>query len=208
MTRLRSAQEVAADSPQAKKAAIVESYMRSFQAAGVSADAREIEAMVVADCQLVDAAGVATATRGERKPAPARTAPAEHVAAEAERNGLRATVGPGKVVKVRALDGDPRAVSERWALAAYRIAQIIQGAAAGTTLGNTGGAAVPALAREYFETWSYFTTRHAPQRQLGRVDHNPFRGMSDADAARKFMRLCEDICDRSTGRFGQWQVPK
>ncbi len=208
MTRLRSAQDVAADSPQAKKAAIVDSYMRSFRAAGVSANAREIEAMVVADCQLVDAAGITPATRSERKPAPVRTAPAEHVAAEAQRTGLRATVGPGKAVKVRALDGDPRDVSERWALAAYRIAQIIQGAASGAALGNTDGSAVPVLARAYLELWSYFTTRHAPARQLGRVDHNPFRGMSDADAARKFMRLCEDICDRSTGRFGQWMVPK
>lgn len=208
MTRLRSAQEVAADSPQAKKAAIVDSYMRSFQAAGASADAREIEAMVVADCQLVDAASIPTATRGPRKPAAPRTTPDEHVAAEAERVGLKTTVGSGKAIKVRALDGDPRAVSERWALAAYRIAQIIQGAASGAALGNVDGAAVPKLAREYLELWAYFTTRHAPPRQFGRVDHNPFRGMLDADAARKFMRMCEDICDRSTGRFGQWMVPK
>jgi len=38
------------------------------------------------------------------------------------------------------------------------------------------------------------------------IDHNPFRGLSDKDAARMFMRRVYDICDRSTGVLGHWWV--
>ncbi len=88
--------------------------------------------------------------------------------------------------------------------AVARIYRILQGAAKSSSFEQAiAGAEYPRLAREYAETWLYYQTRSQPA-PLGRVDHNPYRNLSDFDADRKFRRAVEDICDRSTGVLGAW----
>lgn len=104
-----------------------------------------------------------------------------------------------------ALYADPSLVSERWSCAVGRFLRIFQGIAKSSDVTKAvSGAEYPELTREAVELWfHYFTDRHRPAPLTG-VDRNPFRGMSDKDATRKFMRLVEDVCDRSTGKMGSW----
>lgn len=104
------------------------------------------------------------------------------------------------------LHANPYKVSPRWPYAVMRIKRILEGAAKVSSIeGAVRGAEHAKLAQEYVEAWTYYMTRSKPPPLKG-ADHNPFRFMSDVDAAKKFMRLVEDICDRSTGRLGAWYV--
>jgi len=104
----------------------------------------------------------------------------------------------------RALHADPRTISHRWPHAVARIYRILQGAQKSSSFVTAvNGAEYPELARQYAETWIYYMTRGKPA-PVGKVDHNPFRNLSDTDAMRKFVRFVEDICDRSTGKLGSW----
>jgi hypothetical protein len=67
---------------------------------------------------------------------------------------------------------------------------------------STATAQIPALARRYYELWADYLHR---DRLVG---HNPFLGMSDADALRKLEAEVYAICDASTGKLGQWWVPR
>lgn len=103
----------------------------------------------------------------------------------------------------RILHANPHQFSQRWPFAVARIYRIGEGAKASAFDRATDTAACPALAREYLELYAYYMTRQrsAP---LGKTDHNPFRALSDRDAARMFERRVESICDRSTGKLGAW----
>lgn len=104
----------------------------------------------------------------------------------------------------RVLHADPRTISHRWPYAVMRIARILESAARTPNLEHAvRDAEYSALAKEYVETWAYYMTRTRPAPLRG-TDHNPFRHMSDVDAARMFVRRVEDICDRSTGKLGSW----
>ena len=105
----------------------------------------------------------------------------------------------------RILHADPHTFSRRWPFAVARIYRIGEGAKASTFGRATDSAECPALAKEYLELYAYYMTRRAPA-PLYKIDHNPFRHLSDKDAARMFERRVEDICDRSTGRLGPWWV--
>lgn len=188
---------------------MIASYTHSYQQAGIKATAREIEQLVVSDLQLVDTAratgelaGPGRATKRDRKPGRVRP----NVIAAAERDtGTHLQASTGKAVKSRALHMDPRLVSDRWAHAVQRIGDILSRTAHASTLeGAIAGAEFSALAREYAELWSYYMTRDRPAR-IG-LDHNPFRGMSPADASRAFMARVESLCDKSTGALGPWWV--
>ncbi len=104
----------------------------------------------------------------------------------------------------RALHADPRLISSRWPNACARIFRIMQGAAKSSSFQKAvEGAEYPHLAKQYAETWLYYMTR-TQAAPLFKVDHNPFRNLSDTDAMNKFVRFVEDICDKSTGKLGPW----
>ena len=85
-----------------------------------------------------------------------------------------------------------------------RIARILEGAQFGGARRIEDAlkdAAMPELAREYTNLFAqYHLFRHRRSRW------NPFFGLSDFDAARMFEARMYSICDRSTGRFGNWWV--
>ena len=110
-------------------------------------------------------------------------------------------------MKFRAIHDRPQNVSERWGYATMRITRILEGAGRAATIeASVKDAQIPALAKKFADLWGWFQTFGGPPPPLGRVDPNPFRGLSPKDASRKFMRLVEDICDQSTGVLGSWYV--
>lgn len=112
----------------------------------------------------------------------------------------------GKVVKSRVLDAPISTLTPKQQAAINRMAYILSTAGGSSDIRKaTGNAEMPKLALEIAEDWSFFTTREAPP-PVNSVDHNPYRGMSTKDAVRRYMRVIEDICDRSTGALGPWWV--
>lgn len=104
------------------------------------------------------------------------------------------------------------ALSERWALAKGRLVRVMDGAGEPTRhadgtydlLAMTRTCGFPEGAADFLSVWLSFDFRAVWQTRK----HNPFYGMSHRDASLKFVRLVEDICDRSTCRFGSWFTPK
>ena len=192
---------------------LVESYRQSYRRNGVELTQQQLERIVVADCELVDAAERAGELRGGGTPDPTPGPIRPNLIAQAEAdNHKRLTLSEADrlataiPVRPAVMHRNPMLVSERWGAACARIARIIEGVArASTFTAAVDGAELPTLARRYAEVWSYFLTRAKPPPVRG-VDHNPFRGLSDRDASRKVMRLVEDICDASTGVLGSWYV--
>lgn len=187
---------------------MIAGYTRSYAHSQIPMTPREIEQQVVADCELVDAARAAgdidTAPRSApvQPPAP-RPDPVAQAAAE---NGLR-TNASGQIVRFRVLHDDPTKISERWGYAAGRIKRILEGIRRDTSslVVAVEHAECGKLATEFADLWAHFKQFMGPPPKTG-PDRNPFRGLSTKDAARKFQRLVEDICDRSTGipGFGPW----
>lgn len=199
--------------PQQYRERLVASYLGSYRRMYGEVDERAVERQVLADIELVEGARRAGDLRDapRRDPAdrPASVRPDLLAAAQAETNTkLSKPRDPRDAVPYRpgVTHGNPMLVSARWGAAVARIGRILQGAGrAATFSGAVANAEIPELARRYAELWSFYTTRSAPPRSRGR-DHNPFRELSDQDAARMFMRKCEDICDASTGVLGWWYV--
>lgn len=198
--------------PQTIRERMVKSYADGYRRAGQSVSNRDIERLVISDCEMVDnakAAGdIATDTKKKKKPAPRVSRPDPLKEALAE-TGTRLNVGDiganKNVVRTKALHANPLMTSERWGAAAARIQRILEGVRKDTSslVVAVEDAEIGVLATQYADLWSHFMTRYQAAPLSGN-DRNPFRGMSDRDAARKFQRLTEDICDRSTGRLGPW----
>lgn len=194
--------------PRVLRDRMIRGYTQSYARAKIRASAADIEKQVIADCQLVDAARAAgdlSATPKKKAKPKKRSNPlieAQHT------TNTRLSVNERKqVVRSRVLHGNPLAISERWGAAAARISRILEGVRRDTSslVVAVEDAEIGVLATEYADLWGHFMTRYqAPP--LSGNDRNPFRGLSDRDAARKFQRLVEDICDRSTGRLGSWYV--
>lgn len=130
------------------------------------------------------------------------------VAEAAQAAGVRLSVTPEAQARKRSsvplLERSAHFVGERWAHACARIYRILEGAGQGgasTTVAAVRDAEMPLLAAEYMRQFKLFTYLRFRDH-----DSNPYRGMSDRDSARKFMRIVEDICDRSTGKLGAWYV--
>jgi len=194
--------------PQTVRQRMIRSYTAGYRRAGIAMTSREIEQQVVSDCEIVDAARA----RGEisNGPQPGAAAPAkqrvDHVAKAAAETGMR-TNPDGQIVRFKVLHEDPTKVSERWGYAAGRIKRILEGVRKDTSslVVAVEDAELGKLATEFANLWAYFKTFMGPPPRTG-PDPNPFRGLSTRDAARKFQRLVEDICDRSTGipGLGPW----
>lgn len=183
---------------------MVASYLESYRRAGISMSQDQVEKQVVADCELVDAArrhgeiGGAKPKRDERQTRP------DVVEAAQRATGTRLTRGEQQYDRFRFLDASPQATSERWGFATARLYRILEGVGKSSNFVTAvKNAEYPALAQAAAELWMHWLTRGMPAPSLG-VDHNPFRGLSNRDASRVFMRLVEDICDRSTGVLGPW----
>lgn len=194
--------------PRTVRDRMISSYSKSYARAQIKMSQRDIERQVIADCQIVDNAKAAgdIATGQRKKPAQAKR-PRRNVVAEAQRD-TRTTLSvdsAGQVVRTRALHSRPSMTSERWGYAAGRISRILEGVRRDTSslVVAVEDAELGELAMAYADVWGYFMTRLQPPPLSGN-DRNPFRGLSDRDAARKFQRLVEDICDRSTGKLGSW----
>ncbi len=183
---------------------MIQGYSQGYSRAGIAMSQADIERQVVADCQIVDAARAAGDLSS--KPGPRRAGRPDRVSSAERETGTTLKVDErGRVVRSRMMHGNPLATSERWGFAAGRIKRILEGVRTDTSSLVTAveDAELGALATEYADTWGHFMTRlQAPP--LSGNDRNPFRGLSDRDAARKFQRLVEDICDRSTGKLGSW----
>lgn len=192
----------------AMRDAMVRSYADSYRRAQIKMDARAIEKQVIADCQLVDAARAAgdlktgpksKRTRKRERPDPLKKAQ--------QATGTTLEVDAGRhVVKSRYLHQNPLAISERWGAAAARIGRILQGVNknASSLVVAVEDAELAALATEYADLWSNFFLHFSNPAAASKNERNPFAGLSIKDAGRKFQRMVEDICDRSTGKLGSW----
>lgn len=191
-------------SPQVLRERLVESYRRSYERAGQPVPTSALERLAVSDLEITDAHNRAVKQRAPRKEALRRERP--DVLAEAQRETGTSLDPSGQTVRSKPLHGDPEAISEQWGAAVRRIAVLTASVGKLSSMNAAiDDSESPKLVRQYTEAYAYFMLRDKPAPIRG-IDHNPFRGMSDCDAALKFMRIVMDICDRSTGQFGPWWV--
>jgi hypothetical protein len=127
---------------------------------------------------------------------------------EIDRVGLK-QAGDGTPYRPIALHANPYRVGPRWPYAVMRIGRILEGCAKSSNLEHAvDGAEYKHLAREYLELYAFYLMRSKPPPPNGRVDHNPFRNLSDFDAFRCFVAKVEAICDKSAKHagLGRWYV--
>lgn len=191
--------------PQQLRERLVEFYMGSFKRAYGGADRATIERKVIADLEFVESAKrmESSAPASVRRPPPPR-----NLAAQASANaGMTIAKGaePGERYRPNFLHKNPMLISERWGAATARLMRILQGSWGSSLTEAVENSEVPRLAREFLDVYGYYMTRGRPA-PLSGVDRNPFRDLSDKDAARLFMRKVEDICDKSTRELGGWYV--
>ena len=119
-----------------------------------------------------------------------------------EQAGLKSGEG-GTLYRPIALHANPHQVGPRWPYAVMRIARILEGCARSSNLEHAvDSAEYKVLAKEYLELYAFYLMRSKPPPPNGRIDHNPFRHMSDYDAFRCFVAKVESICDKSTRHAG------
>lgn len=183
--------------------ATVRDYVRNAVRMGYRPDVEAISRLAVADLILVD-----NAKREAKRAAPAANTnkakrKREDVLAKAQQEtGVTIRAGGAKRTSASILNVPAHMANARWTYACARIMRILQGTTKKGSLEDAvKDAQIPALAREYADLYiNYFLLRN-------RIDkNNPFLGLNDRDASRKFMRLVENICDRSTGVLGGWFV--
>ena len=186
---------------------LVGDYKRNAERVGAAPDLGDLEAQVLADLAMVDQYEAEQASRPtpkpkEKKPRDIRTNELEQELAE---HNMRAYVDENPQDRVGDIIVDRTPKSEKAIAMFSRIKLIL------TPRGSIAQAAAngkdmhdaliecncPALAREFLELWSWYV----PLRGLKSLK-NPFYLMHDGDAARKFIRGLEDICDRSNGWAG------
>lgn len=189
--------------------AMVRDYKRGYLMAGMrESEAKSVaEARAIAELAIVDAARANgdivenSAKRPKERPADRPDVVAQQFA----REGLARP--SGETLRFRSFHARPQSVSERWGYAVARVRRILEGSGGASTFEQgTKNATMPKLAKEFSDLYGYWLTMFAPPPPMGTVDPNPFRGLSAKDASRKFIRLVEDICDRSTGVLGSWYV--
>lgn len=169
--------------------------------AGVAVTEAELERGAVDDLIIVEALKRGHDPTRQTKRTKPQKAEAVAAAAPEPARPFR-IVNPGEldIERIPLLHSRPAAISRRWAAAVERLRLIMEGAAPAPTHDEMLATAnCPDLALDWWKLYASFRFRHRDTR------HNPFRDMSNRDAARALMRWVEDICDRSTGRLGPWQ---
>lgn len=197
--------------PQQKREKLTASYLESYRKLGVDVDVREIEKLVVSDCELVDAADRVgelrgSAPKGQPDDAPPRERP-DYLKMEQERTGVRLTSDLPDIWHPDPLYKSAR--TERGRFLAGRIRRILaEGVTAKVVNGVPQqfyeGKAGP-LAYAIGETQALFQLRNQPASGRG-FERNKFDGLSDMEALRLYIGELERICDRSTGVFGHWYI--
>jgi hypothetical protein len=192
------------------KQVIAGDYARNAQRAGATPDMGAIERQVLADLAMVDQYEAEQAA----KPKPVRVAKerdirTDELDTELAKTGMRAYVkdDPQERQGDMILDATPK--SERAIRMFGRVKQILRPRGDIGAVARKGGdlrdctieCTDPALSLEFLELWTWY----GPLRALP-SPKNKFFYMTDTDAAAAFIRGLEDICDRSTGKFGPWWV--
>ena len=193
----------------------IRDYARNMGAPGMPSTIEEIERLAVADLVLSDAV---------TRDAPAHIPPTAAQVAEAKVARRQTLAEEQRAKGVELTNEAPRELgpqfdlppefgtSDRWGHAKGRLAAIVAGAGAPKRFASgafdfrsmTSTCACPDLAYRFLAAWCDFDLRYVAQT----AKHNPFFGMSSRDASLKLARVVEDLCDASTGRLGQWWVPK
>lgn len=190
--------------------AVVQDYKRNAERAGQTPDMNAIEAQVLKDLAMVDMYDAEQASKPARVPVKKeRDIRTDELTAEIEANNLKVYVKDDPTDKPGDMICDATPKSERAVRMFGRIKQILRprgdiGAMArrGNTIAeSTIECTDPELALEFLELWTWYM----PLRMLA-SSKNKFYWLNDGDAAKLFIRGLEDICDRSTGRFGPWWV--
>lgn len=206
-------------SPHELKARMLEDYTAKAGLPGMPREPEAIERLVLHDLHLADAFH---RDEGPQTKGPTPTAQdfaanrAKANAAIAEQTNGKGSLHVGQAPTEWGPTLDlPRSVgmSERWMLAKGRLRRIMEGASPPIRHPDgsydfksmTATCGYPAGAYEFLSNWFSFDLRGLVQTRK----HNPFFGLTHREASLKFVRLAEDICDRSTATsLGQWFVPK
>lgn len=190
--------------------AVVQDYKRNAERAGNAPNMDAIESQVLKDLAMVDMYEAEQASKPAHVPVKKeRDIRTDELDKECKEKNLRAYVkdSPSDDRGDMICDAVPK--SERAVRMFGRIKQILRprgdiGAMArrGNTIAeSTIECTDPKLSLEFLELWTWYM----PLRALP-SPKNKFYWMSDGDAAKAFIRGLEDICDRSTARFGPWWV--
>lgn len=191
--------------------------------AGVTLGRREAERLIASDLALTDAVEREAPPVWTERPDPerdqARIAEREaRLAAELTRHGAEVPKAEDgySVRKSRLLHATSLPDSD-WSRAKMRVARILAGRTdhadirVACSTCEAPGLALEIVALQAFVVASLegrHTGKWRPQRPGD--EPNPFHGLAPDDFGRKFMRMIENICDRSTGipGLGPWRVPK
>lgn len=186
----------------------IRDYKRGAERMGMEADMLAIEAQVVADLELVDRYEAEQKAAPPKKPKERkRDIRTDELDKYLAKHDMRAYVADGPVERTKDIIADATPKSDKAIAMFQRIKQILRprgSIAAQAQKGRTMAESLiecsdPKLANEFLELWTWY----GPLRGLY-SPKNEFYWLSDGDAARKFVRGLEDICDRSTGKFGPW----
>ena len=192
------------------KDATVRDYTRNARRMGLQPDLESIEALVVHDLTLVDRYEADQASKPKKKPAKKeRDIRTDELQEQLDEHGMRAYVNENPKDRPGDAIADATPKSEKAIAMFARIKEILRPRGSIAAAANQGKTLeesliecqAPVLAREFLELWTWYV----PLRALW-SPKNPFYWLSDGDAAKKFIRGLEDICDRSTGQFGHWWV--
>lgn len=204
----------------ALREATVRDYKRNAERAGLPVDMALIEAAALADCNTYAAVMRDDRPRAVAEPDPAKEAEkAGALAREVSEAcpGAEVLDEPVQSVPIPLFHDRPKADS-KWAAANSRCAAILRGANPhayahpGASIAEIRKAMcatceIPELAEEIDNLrahWGLYmaTGGRGTLECLAEVNH--FAGLSLTDAARKYRRLIEDICDRSEAKLGSW----
>lgn len=191
-------------------------YTRNAGVMGMPTDAADIERLVLADLQLADGF-----KRDEKPLREAKKESAEERAERHRRTGeqIAGLTDATVIYDQRPQEWGPRldlpkdiGLSEKWMLAKGRMLRVMEGASLpikhpdGTLdfKSMTATCGYPQGAYDYLSHWFSLDMRNVFETR----NHNPYFGMSHRDASLKFVAETMNICDRSSGRFGPWLVPK
>ncbi len=198
--------------------AMVKDYAANFtRLSGEAPDIRDIERIAISDLMLTDAAA------RDAKPAKQPAAPEPEEVAERQAKKREKLQGylaelntslakPRRRRRRSPLEINPQKVSPRFAAAMARMVRILEPRDNQAKAVRRGAQALlatcsyPKLAEEYWVQHCSYQYRHLPGFTWDslKVRHNPYFGLSDSDAARRFQRAVEDIADKSTGVLGSW----
>lgn len=199
MTDYRPKALVPLKSPLELKEATMRDYAANVRRLGLEPNMSAIENLAIADLNMVDAykRGVDLSPKLPQKKRDPK--PVDQLIQVVPDHGINFKAPSKHRDRPGVLYKRAHRRSEKWAHAVARIGRILQGATPAKGLPATAATAQdPIRALEYLRLFANYEMR-------GRLSrHNPFAGMSEHDAAKRFEAEVYRICDRSTGVLGHW----